>query len=80
MVVLSQVRVSTPIAVKIRVCRGVRRVVSVIWCLLVVSSTRQMRLSSLSARLAVRCWCSRSGPRTSAVVRARVMSVSMREA
>ena len=69
MVALSQVRVSTPMAVRVRACRGVRRVVSVIRWLLVVSSTRRMRLSILSARLAVRCWCSRSGSRTSAAVR-----------
>ena len=37
MVALSQVRVSTPIAASARVCRGVRRVVSVIRWLLVSS-------------------------------------------
>ena len=45
MVALSQVRVSTPVAASIRVCRGVRRVVMVIWWLLVVSSTRRTRCS-----------------------------------
>ena len=53
MVALSQVRVSVPMAVRARACRGVRRVVRSMFLPLAVSFTRRMRLSSLRARAAL---------------------------
>ena len=58
---LSQVRVSAPMAVRVRFCRGLRRVVSVMWRLLAVSWWRRTRLRSRRARAAVRCWSGEVG-------------------
>ena len=71
MVALSQLLVSVPTAVRVRAWRGVRRVVRSMLRPLAVSWTRRMRLSSRSARAALRCWWSRSGSRTSALARSQ---------